>query len=115
MIKVIPKVWGTEELIINEPEYVLKRLTIKKGCHSSIHVHKTKKETFFVVQGYLKLVKFVDRQGLKIICNSYVPKGKTLTLEPETIHRLYSFSDHEDLVLYEVSTQPAYEVFRYEQ
>lgn len=45
------KVWGFEELIVNEPLYCAKYLNIAPGGTSSLHYHKSKTETFIVLSG----------------------------------------------------------------
>ena len=41
----IKKPWGSEELISNNKNYVLKRLFMKKGHRCSLQYHKKKHET----------------------------------------------------------------------
>jgi D-lyxose ketol-isomerase len=53
------KVWGREELIINDPlGYCGKRLIVKPHAASSIHFHRSKTETFYVNKGILRLALF---------------------------------------------------------
>ena len=49
-IPVYPKVWGEEHWIVNR-EYCGKKLVLKKGYRCSIHHHKVKDETFYVISG----------------------------------------------------------------
>ncbi len=48
-IKKVNKVWGSEEWIVNNSTYCGKILNIKKGYRSSIHYHKNKHETFYLL------------------------------------------------------------------
>ncbi len=49
-IPVYPKVWGEEHWIANK-EYCGKKLILKKGYRCSIHHHKVKDETFYLISG----------------------------------------------------------------
>lgn len=53
--KKVDKAWGWEEWIVNNEEYCGKRLFIKKGAKFSMHFHRFKHETFYVVHGYCQL------------------------------------------------------------
>ena len=50
IIPVYPKVWGEEHWIVNK-EYCGKKLILKQGYRCSIHYHKIKDETFYLVSG----------------------------------------------------------------
>jgi len=58
--KKIGKVWGHEEVLIDTDKYSAKLLVIEEGFVSSIHYHKYKDETFYVLEGKLEL-KLDDR------------------------------------------------------
>lgn len=45
------KVWGREEWIVNNAQYCGKKLVVHKGARCSIHFHKIKNETFYVLSG----------------------------------------------------------------
>jgi quercetin dioxygenase-like cupin family protein len=49
-IPVYPKLWGEEHWIVNR-EYCGKKLVLKKGFRCSLHQHKIKDETFYVIKG----------------------------------------------------------------
>ena len=49
-IEIYPKVWGEEHWIVNK-EYCGKKLVLKKGFRCSMHFHKIKDETFYVISG----------------------------------------------------------------
>jgi mannose-6-phosphate isomerase-like protein (cupin superfamily) len=44
------KVWGAEYWIVNR-DYCGKRLVLKKGYECSLHCHKEKDETFYILSG----------------------------------------------------------------
>ena len=54
-MEVVEKVWGREEIIVNA-DYCGKRMLLKKGYRCSIHMHKTKDETFFVTKGSMQVL-----------------------------------------------------------
>jgi len=51
MIKKVKKIWGSEEWLVNNELYCCKILNLKKGYRCSIHYHKDKDETFYVLKG----------------------------------------------------------------
>ncbi len=90
---IVPKVWGAEIWLVNEPEYCFKLLEVKKGASGSLHYHKIKKETFILLSG--KILLQVWNEGFML--------GKEvhpMTILPRTPHR---FTALEDSVLIEVS------------
>lgn len=89
------KVWGEEIVYIDEPEYVMKMLKIKKGMHTSLHYHPVKKETMYVLKGSV-----IFRVGSVVYL-----KGKqgTITIRPGTKHQIRGRTD---CIIIEVSTQP---------
>jgi mannose-6-phosphate isomerase-like protein (cupin superfamily) len=54
-IKIVPKLWGEEHWIVNEPDYCGKILILKKGYRCSLHAHYLKKESFFCLSGKIKI------------------------------------------------------------
>ena len=109
---VIVKTWGTEELIVNNQmdKYGGKRLTVMPDQACSIHYHKVKCETFFVITGRLVLeiyeplavgenptVEDAKLKGRKILA-----PGKALTISRNVPHRFWAF--HEPVQFLEFST-----------
>jgi mannose-6-phosphate isomerase-like protein (cupin superfamily) len=92
-IKVVPKVWGEEQWIVNR-DYCGKILVLKKGYRCSIHCHKKKDETFYLLEGKVLMElgdkKFVMKPGEAV----HVPVG--------SYHR---FSGIEDSRIIEFSTK----------
>lgn len=93
------KSWGEEIVYIDEPEYAMKVLKIKKLHHTSMHYHPTKKETFYVLEGEIKVMLKTS------CCGSFCPvvKNGTYTIKPGTKHSIYAVMDS---IIIEVSTQP---------
>lgn len=51
----VPKLWGSEETLVNNELYCAKYLNLKPGHKCSLHYHKIKDETFFVVKGMVQM------------------------------------------------------------
>lgn len=56
--QIIKKGWGREVIVTNNDEYCGKLLYFDKGKKFSMHFHIDKKETFYVLKGYLRLHYF---------------------------------------------------------
>ena len=85
-IKIVPKVWGHEEWIVNR-DYCGKKLVLKKGFRCSMHHHKNKDETFYVSKGKV----FLEIAGKKII----MKPGDALLVKPNEKHRFTGLEDSE--------------------
>ena len=101
--KIVEKPWGREIWIVEEPEYAGKILEIKKGFRTSLHYHKKKKESLYLLSGQLKVIHPDGEFMLK--------EGETLTLNPGNIHRFYAETD---VKFFEVSTSDLKDVVRVE-
>ncbi len=127
----VTKSWGYERWIVNDQEnnYCLKEMFVAAGKKCSIHYHKIKHETFYIIDGCLELatLDFLDFYGRtstikdktrKESLESYgdslfsywnnfktpffpLPKGKIVSIEPYTPHQFYA---KEDTKFMEVST-----------
>ena len=88
------KGWGSEYWIVNNELYCGKILHLKKGKKCSIHYHKNKDETFYILEGKIKLELFGETKIMNI--------GDKIRLKPYTLHR---FTGLEDSKILEISTQ----------
>jgi quercetin dioxygenase-like cupin family protein len=95
MIKKVDKLWGSEEWIVNNELYCGKILNLNKGFRGSIHYHKNKHETFYLLEGkvLIELGDSLEKQTLK--------PGESIVLEPGKKHR---FTPLEDSKIIEFST-----------
>jgi len=59
------KIWGTRERILETKTFVIDRLTLKQGTHSSWHYHKHKKNFFYVTKGWVQIVEERGAMNLK--------------------------------------------------
>lgn len=94
MIKTIKKKWGKEEWIVNG-EYCGKLLHIERNSSSSVHYHRVKKETFYILNGQIKLLWSpleAYHQHSKLICCERLNRGAIFTLQPGTVHQFTGFS-----------------------
>jgi mannose-6-phosphate isomerase-like protein (cupin superfamily) len=95
MSNIVNKKWGYEIWIENNNLYCGKHLHVLPSKWCSVHYHKIKKETFYVIEGSLMLQysECLDKQSWEnnnqieqIILN----KGDSFTLSPLVAHRFTS-------------------------
>jgi mannose-6-phosphate isomerase-like protein (cupin superfamily) len=104
MLARVEKKWGYEEIIVNEPEYCGKRITVcGRFAGPGFHKHLEKKETFLVTEGAIML----QIKGELAIREELLTPGITITLGPgiwhrfygqEEVNRFYEFSTHDEPV-----------------
>ena len=87
------KVWGNERWLVNTIDYCGKILTLNKGYRCSIHYHKNKDETFYILSG----IVLIEIKGKERV----MKKGDVQRILPLTDHR---FTGLEKSVILEVST-----------
>lgn len=87
------KVWGSEEWIINTEKYSGKILNLSEGHRCSIHYHKKKDETFYILNGKV----LIEINGVQKVMN----EGDVQRIPPLTRHR---FSGLKDSAMIEFST-----------
>ena len=95
-----------EELIEVNQNYVLKKLSMRKGHRCSLQYHEYKKETVYVLTGRLRIYTGISEDDLS--SRIYGP-NEFITLRPGTIHRMESL---EDCVYLEASTPQMDDVIR---
>jgi mannose-6-phosphate isomerase-like protein (cupin superfamily) len=102
-----PKAWGSEEWIVNRPEYCLKILRFNKGAKFSYHFHDLKVETWYLQSGKI-LLKTKDLNSskdfeYKLDANFKHIKFDGVIHVPRLVpHQIEAL---EETVIYEVSTQ----------
>ena len=95
--KMVPKVWGSEKWIVNR-DYCGKMLLLTKGFRCSMHYHKEKDETFYLLNGSV-LMEVEDDDGK--IHDYIMEPGETQLIRPCQKHR---FTGLEDSRILEFST-----------
>lgn len=88
------KVWGSEVWITNNSLYCGKILNFKKGHQSSLHFHKIKDETFYLLSG--KIDFQLKNKIIPLSC------GDTIRIKPGVVHRFFAKKDSQ---IIEVSTK----------
>lgn len=84
--KLVDKLWGSEEWIVNSPLYCGKILTLRPGFQSSLHYHPVKTETFYVDRGRVLLELGDDTFRLQ--------EGNSITILPTIPHRFHTTSTY---------------------
>lgn len=95
---IIEKVWGTEETVVNTDKYCGKILRLRKGARSSMHAHREKDETFYLISGRVGIE--VSDTGGNYERKVMLP-GDSERIIPKRFHR---FEGLEDSVIAEFST-----------
>ena len=90
----VKKVWGYEEIPVNSELYCFKFLKLEKGFCCSLHHHKLKTETFYLLSGLILLEH--KQQIFPMMENAFV------TILPNEDHRFFGI---EKSIILEVSTQ----------
>ncbi len=101
--KIVEKPWGREVWFAAEDRYAGKILEIKKGFKSSLHYHEKKKETMYVLEGEIKIIK---KRG-----ELHLREGDCITINPGEVHRIVPLEDSKIL---ESSTPELDDVVRIE-
>ena len=113
------KGWGYELWVHNDADYCGKELVLYKDKKCSVHYHKVKKETFYVVSGDMlvelyshpfEVTNGLDRTVNELIRNGnfstksiYMEPGDSLLIDPGTPHRFQGLA--EETRFMEFSTQ----------
>jgi len=88
------KVWGYEIWIANNSLYCGKILVLKKNHFCSLHSHKLKDETFYILEGMVLMEVGDDAKTMV--------DGDTVHIKPGILHR---FTGLDDSKIIEISTQ----------
>lgn len=97
----IDKPWGYEKILILTEKYLTKELYIKEGFQTSLHYHKNKDETMYILSGS-GYVEFEDKK-------EYFSKNDTISIKLGIIHSIVAL---ENTILHEVSTPFLDDTFR---
>lgn len=93
------KLWGYEIWIENNDLYCGKHLHVVPGKQCSVHYHKIKKETFYIINGELVL-EFANHTDLDKWNNmidvqiKLLRKGDSFTIDQNVSHRFYSATSY---------------------
>ncbi len=89
------KKWGSETWLANNSKYCGKILYLKHGYRCSIHNHKKKDETFYILSGCV----WMEWDGRYRVMYA----GDALRIKPGVYHRFHAFES--DAQILEISTQ----------
>jgi len=93
------KIWGETEELFNSGTVSIHYLKIKKGGFCSEHYHKSKSNTFFVINGNLKLTTWTPSGDQD---DTVIWQGESTEIPPGVYHKFKALTDVECLEIYEV-------------
>lgn len=93
MENIVKKVWGEERWIVNTDKYCGKFLILNKKGYSSYHYHPVKEETFYILEGLVKMI--IEDQIIDL------KPEDSVHLKPKTKHSFYGLKKSKIL---EIST-----------
>ena len=99
--KKVEKDWGNELWLANneKEDYCGKILFIRKGHHTSMHYHLEKHETFYVIEGTLRVDMLRDRK--KSTAHPFtmtIKQGESMEIERGQAHSLVASSANVTLI-----------------
>jgi quercetin dioxygenase-like cupin family protein len=94
LVNYVEKAWGHEEWIVNNSKYCGKKLVVKKGFRCSMHQHKVKDETFYVLLGEILLE--TEYKGYKE--NRIMTAGDVAHVKIGMWHRFTSLQDISEII-----------------
>jgi|TARA_B100000315_G_scaffold169408_1_gene157999 quercetin dioxygenase-like cupin family protein len=84
--KEVKKEWGKEIWIVNR-DYCGKKLILNKGFRCSMHYHKNKDETFYILKGKV-LLEICTQKNIML-------PGDSILIKPGQKHRFTGLEDSE--------------------
>ena len=91
---IVTKKWGYEIWIENNPLYCGKHLHVLPHKYCSVHYHKNKKETFYVIRGELLLQYStnlnLDHWNNREYHTVLIQEGESFTIDTLVAHRFTS-------------------------
>ncbi len=83
---IVGKSWGSEQIWVTNDNYCSKFLNFNTGATSSMHFHKEKKETWYIMSGKF-IIRCIDTLNADTQVTEY-NKGDILTINPMTPHQV---------------------------
>jgi mannose-6-phosphate isomerase-like protein (cupin superfamily) len=71
MVEFVKKVWGKEQIIVNNDFYCGKILHLRKGFQCSLHYHVFKDETFYILSGEVLMFTCRENDDKGVIRHMY--------------------------------------------
>jgi D-lyxose ketol-isomerase len=100
-MRIVSKVWGHEEILLEWPELTRKNLVIDPRKRCSLHYHPVKREAFIVRAGTVWVELQLPDERHMLVAGTE-DDTTVIVLEPGRPHRFWS---HAGGVLEEVSTR----------
>lgn len=82
----VQKGWGSENIFVSNDHYCGKFLHFNKGSRFSMHFHRDKLETWFVLSGIFELEQIRTSDAAVIVTTLH--SDNVITINPLTPHRL---------------------------
>ncbi len=89
------KGWGYESWIVNNEKYCGKILHFYAGKRFSLHYHKIKDETFYVLSGRFKMILYDSLKDYeyKNAIEGEICSGNIIHIPPGRLHRLIALEE----------------------
>jgi quercetin dioxygenase-like cupin family protein len=87
----VEKEWGHEEWIVNNAKYCGKKLVFKASYQLSMHHHKIKEETFYIIAGKV----FLETEHDGVRQTRLMEPGDIAHIKPNMWHRITALVDSE--------------------
>lgn len=104
--------WGQEECLVNHEKYCGKRMLVKKAFQCSMHYHKVKEETFYLVSGKIQFdIEYEGKKSSRIMTSGDVQHVHTgmwhhfIVLEDAEIFEFSTFHTDSDSYCKEENTR----------
>ena len=101
---VVPKGWGSENIFVSNDHYCGKFLNFNEGAKFSMHFHAKKMETWYIMEGKIKL-HILDTKNAQVFTR-ILTVGDVWTNDPLVPHQIEAI---EKSVILEVSTPDSVE------
>ena len=96
-MKIVQKIWGHEEWLLNTEMYCGKILTLKPGFECSYHYHKEKDEGFYVLRGLVYLMLEGEDRILHLgEVQRILPGQRHKFASLEGVSKMIEFSTHHE-------------------
>lgn len=100
--------WGSFEVLLDNPNFKVKKITVKSGCRLSLQSHKRRNEHWVVIEGRMRITVGNEVRNYEVNEHVYIPR--------ETKHRMENSGTEEASVI-EIQTGDYFgedDIIRYE-
>lgn len=100
-MRIVQKLWGHEEILLEREKLTVKRLVIDPGKRCSLHYHPVKEECFVIREGTVWVRLELPTHEFMLVAGT-MDDQRAVLIEPGRPHRFWS---HAGGVLEEFSTK----------